>query len=120
METVAGGKPVEQQPSGDLVDALVAPEPIIGEAKKISPDEITDTMAGLTNVPPEGKERRIIAAQSGVKLYSRPSMVPDAVIGTLPPNMSFEIRGTVKNPFGEFYKLKDGRYVSLGDSVKEI
>lgn len=118
---MAGNEPVSQQPADDLVSALVNEqgESVVGTVKEI-PEPGTEC-CGITPDPPcHAKIQKIMATQSGVKLYSRPSMSPDAVIGTMPANMSFEIRGTARNPFGEFYKLRDGRYVSKGDAVKEI
>lgn len=112
---MAGREPVEQQPSGDFVDGIVkASKVVTGEAKQISEEEVIGTVEDTT------KERRIMTTQPGVKLYSRPSLSADAVIGMMPPNMSFAIKGRTNNPFGEWYKLQDGRFVSTGDAVKEI
>lgn len=111
---MAGGEPAKQ--SGELVDALVE------EAERQPvPENTIPAEDAVTAEPPHAyQEERIMAMKTGVKRYSRPTMNPSAVIGTLPTNMTFGIRGTARNPFGEFYKLSDGTFVSVGDAVKKV
>lgn len=56
--------------------------------------------------------KRYIIANSTVQMHKKPDLLPSTVVGVMVIGTAYVISGETKNPYGAFYKLDNGLYVT--------
>lgn len=56
--------------------------------------------------------KRYIIANSTVQMHKKPDLLPSTVAGVMVIGTAYVITGETRNPYGAFYKLDNGLYVT--------